>query len=296
MRTDLSAGGLESLVEVLAKSRETLRILRIKTSNAPTKIALPVLSLKHLNLVEFKILDRHHVDHVHLIQTDLAEVGGDQTCRLRILWCSLPEGSRNLSPHLFASLVSLRLEDYLKPSDWIKLLEAPSKTLKDLGGWIRLHDGGFLPPIDLPNLEVLKIGHNYPFMRSFPSWMRVGPSFSTLVCYDELYSSFPSVSTLCVTNLWSINLLVKNCPGLVDLRVKVYQGMMAEEQNNLILMLQQRKRNVEAGMEIEGVKMIHLKRLVFNFSSFESSQIQQMESLVEEVLDLSSAPPIEVEI
>ena len=61
-------------------------------------------------------------------------------------------------------------------------------------------------------------------------------------------------------------------------------------------MLKQRKRKVEAGMEIEGIKMVHLKRLMIDLSECMSKEIVEMRKLVEQVSDLSTALPIELEI
>ena len=53
-------------------------------------------------------------------------------------------------------------------------------------------------------------------------------------------------------------------------------------------LLQQRKKNVESRMEVEGVRMIPLKTLVVPFD--ECPILSELRELVGEVLDLRSVP------
>lgn len=290
----------ESMGRVLAKSKETLRIFRIQDVNYYSRKILRELSWKLPNLIDCRITD-HDQDLVQFIQKNPNQVGGDQGCKLRILWSRAEEFPLPFPRQILTGLVSLSLESSFSPSEWKQVLNGISKeTLKHLVLSIVELDTsegveGRSSPIELPNLEVLEIKQLGP-IEKFPSWIKLGPSFSNLICHNSIYPFLPSVSTLWIRELGLVQRLMSRCPELVELRIMEARYLKTQHVRDLIWMLKQRKRNVEDGMEIEGGKMIQLKRLLIDISDVTSSDLQEMKDLVEEVLELSSAPLIEVEV
>lgn len=293
--------GPESIVRTLEKSKETLRIVRIQDVNYDSRKILSTLSWKLPNLVDCRITDKDQ-RLVRFIQKNPNQDLEDQGSRLRVLWS--PVGKLPLPlplRQIMTGLVSLSLEYFHRPSEWMQILnEISAETLKHLVltitilyPWEEIEDTTL--SIELPNLEVLETKH-VGVNQAFPSWIKLGPSFSSLICYNNIYSSIPSVSTLWIRELGVVRRLANSCPELVELRVMEARYLTGQNVSELIAMLKQRRRNVEEGTEIEGVKMVQLKRLLIEFSEVGSSELQEMEHLVEGVLNLSSAPPVELEI
>lgn len=298
METRLDFQEAKSIVRVLAKSKKTLRILRIKEHDYFRRGDLAELSLKLLNLKECQIAPTFAQCQVHLVHSD--SKGAEAGDQLRILWCPDFDNLRKSFSHLFSNLVSLGLGTYLSPASWRKILESPSQTLRHLIIYTSRPrpEDSLLSPIDLPKLEILEMKTQDSSLASsiFPSWIRVGPSLSTLIRHGHFYPSCPSVSTLWIDHPESIERLADNCPELVELRVDSHDYLCTNDLRALLSMLKQRKRKVEAGMEIEGIKMVHLKRLMIDLSECMSKEIVEMRKLVEQVSDLSTALPIELEI
>lgn len=152
--------------------------------------------------------------------------------------------------------------------------------------------------IHLPRLEVLDVKRlTYPY--EFPRWIVPENSCTLINSDDGLLSNLPPVSKLWINGLVSDFLLADLCPTLGELRV--YNVDLSDEwgmrNESFISMLRRRKTYVNQGREIEGVKMIHLKRLVFPFRLLDTLQLSQLRELVEEVVDLESVERlIEVEI
>lgn len=235
----------------------------------------------------------------------MKEGGPDQTGRrgagLEVLWVDrIPEMQAYVSSNRvrLGNLVSLRLENSLETSECISLLaNLPLKTLKHIALHTNL-DVEEVPPLPFrfETIEVFEFSNlsNQPF---FPSWVMI-PITATLMVESNLSgvcSSLPSVSTLWLTEIENVQVLGSRCPELVRLRMDPEEIPDASEWDELVLTLQQRKKNVEAGIEVDGVKMIPLKTLVFPFKAIEAGLsfrmlIFKLKTLVEEVVDLATEP------
>jgi len=66
---------------------------------------------------------------------------------------------------------------------------------------------------------------------------------------------------------------------------------------HLLALLRARKQNVESGLEVEGVRMEPLKKLIVPFENISSEALEECRGLVGEVVDWYSEPAIwEVEV
>lgn len=303
MQTQLKSDEAKSMVRVLEKSKQNLRSLRIKEDNYIMRINLMELSWALPKLVECRIVGAYgDEDKVDVVPKNLEQIEAeDQSRILRILWCPYPRLLQESFPELLANLVSLGLESSLTSERLRNLIEPSSKTLKHLRCRIKVdYDDHLLSPVEFPNFEAMEIRYNEVEDSEFPPWIRVGPSLSTLICNHELYSSLPSVLTLSIDQLKFINQLEDKCPDLVELRVEAQRPvrrLIPKNVHEMLWMLEQRKRNAEAGMEIEGVKMVQLKRLLIDFSEWDQLDVViKLKELVEEVADLSTTLTIEVEV
>ena len=229
----------------------------------------------------------------------------DKGSSLRILWIS--DLKNLLKSHLFLlnNLVSLILtEDSYGSLRIRRILERSSRTLKHLeitinNGEERQIPKPQIPTLSFPKLKFLNICLGWNHNTSvFPSWMRL-PSLSTLIIWNpRTLSSLPACSKLWLVGL-DVNRdllkLVSQCPELLELRIHIDRGREGFEE--ISSMLSQRKANVEAGMEIQGVKMINLKTLVVPFryvglrggTRLQKARLPELRELVEEVVDLREA-------
>lgn len=64
----------------------------------------------------------------------------------------------------------------------------------------------------------------------------------------------------------------------------------------LVGFLQARSNNVEAGVEVEGVRMEPLKRLAVPFKQMSPKNLKQLKELVETVVEWTHKPSWELEI
>lgn len=137
----------------------------------------------------------------------------------------------------------------------------------ELGG---INDGELLQPLRFPILEVLKL---YETESIFPSWMAVSSSLKLeTFC---IYRRLPSISELFVENEFYVEevaRLTDRCPSLQILhfskRLLAYTDSIRHAEF-IKLLLEGRRDNVAAGLEVEGVKMESLKRLFVPFDECE---------------------------
>jgi len=69
------------------------------------------------------------------------------------------------------------------------------------------------------------------------------------------------------------------------------------ETKDILDRLQTRNRNVELGMEVGGMKMERIKKLVIDFDAYTSRQLDDLKVLVEELVEMNAENQLwEVEI
>lgn len=162
-----------------------------------------------------------------------------------------------------------------------------------------------LEGIELPRLQVLQFRITWEGLDAyvFPSWLRLPFSCKLLLEQIHVASGLPSVSELWIGGdgwidemNWA-NQLGGRCPLLETLRFDSTRVKFITDP--LLNLLRKRQENVEAGLEVDGVKMISLKRLVVHLPIVNKDQLVLLEvqELVAEIVDLESVPEkIELEV
>lgn len=284
-----SSWPVPALMETLQKSKDTLRILHIEDKHGTVAAHMD----NHLSRFT-KLIDCRVVENISG-RTSLVHRGNKINIAqgLQILW--IPHSLRLLrsEPRLFNRLVSLRLNGAISQKDCFYILERSSQTLKHVKFSMWDQGSGFIPPdLILPQLEMID------FQGRFPTWLKP-PHTCTLLVF-LIPDSLPSISRLWIYLFAAIVALSNSCPTLVELRIEEHKCLNCQQHHDLISMLRQRKANVEAGIRIDGVKMIPLKRLVLSsrmLSTTPQATLSQIRELVEEVVDLQSVSSIvQVEI
>lgn len=301
----LSDAELTAFRELLERSKGTLEIIKIGNCFNPFLIDL---SWKCSNLIDFRIVNSNKM-RIELLG-DL-ESEGDGSSKLKILW--LPERCDILfTSHLLllVNLVSLSVGGYLKFEIWRRILEVCGGNLKHLKMAVDLPDQTLqILPIELPRLKALDYD-----CRTFtrladrtPYWLQA-PLISFLRT-NESFPPSPCVSTLSHTGHPEMNQIENNYPVLVELMQTVRRGSIFRPDTDwdmLLTILQCRKINVETGMEVDGVKMILLKRVVVFIANWSGQRIDvteaklaQLRLLVDEVEAVdahTTIPIVEVDI
>ena len=166
--------------------------------------------------------------------------------------------------------------------------------------------------LEFPLLECLETYSGMLFFRDgpfFPPWIKV-PITSIVIC--DCITELPSVSSIWLKTKDMPSDLGSRAPRLEELRIDFRESASSKfflpvrraansnsrnPVNPVVALLDQRKKNVEELLVVEGVRMIPLKRLGICFESFSAKQIDEMRGLVEEVFDLKSVSMVvEIEI
>lgn len=308
-----------SLVETLQRSKETLRFLHLtyrtkyndKTPDAQLAsvlVTLPKLvdcrlvspSSYWWNFIRLHLCRRQEQEEVRVLEE------ASNNLKILWIWSSQVQSVFQSPDQAFNNLSSLVIDGDVEYPKLRVILEKPSLTLKHLQisiktSFLRSNTTG-LQGLHLPHLQVLEIKESLS-TSVYPRFLRIPPT-STILMRDEMVYSLPSISRLWISHLKELHLIEARCPVLVELRVvgpfpeaSSMFGLTRKEGSNLCSMLRQRKEIVEAGMEVDGVKMIHLKTLVINTTGIKSETLDELKELVEEVIDVEEVPPmIDVEI
>jgi len=173
---------------------------------------------------------------------------------LQVLWLPSLAGLPSQHPSLFQTLSSLAVEQPLTHEGRRKILEPSSGTLKHLNIAIVPQEDVSINPLRLPSLQVLEL--------------------------EEL----SEIQLLFLLGWEQIN---SNCPCLRVLRLSGPELLGGAE---LLLALQARDKSRKAGLEIDGMKIEPLKRLVINFEGYKPEQLKQSRELVAGVVDWDEEP------
>lgn len=123
---------------------------------------------------------------------------------------------------------------------------------------------------------------------TFPSTLRM-KTFN-------VYVGFSHISSLWIEDLRSVKSMSANSPKSQDLKVDLDPSQPLEL-DPLFDMLNQRKDNVEARLDVDGIKMEPLKKLIVPFDRLAVRDVNKVEGLVEMMVDLALEPKFwEVEI
>lgn len=188
----------------------------------------------------------------------------------------------------------MKVEEEFRPTELREVLAGVSKSLRHLSFRFvqsqNPNDFG-VADLDLPKLKFLQMT-DLPV--EFPSWIKIPTS--TIFFTDIFPPNPPLVSTLWMKRVVSLACLdsVQICPTLSELRIqriglsfrtKDSSAEKSRAANVLITTLQKRKENVLAGVVINGVKVENIRTLVISFSEIAESRIEELGSLVEELID-----------
>lgn len=277
----------KAVQRTLLRSRESLRILRLDVQHEDQIDSdLATLVYKLPRLEDFRLTDIFEINEGEGIPFVQPRRMRKSNC-LEILWIWSHSEVLDLNNHLFENLTSLSIAWVMGSSDWRKILEPPSKTLKHLDLWMENADEEHYP-LAFPNLQVLEIGAD----PCFPSWMMAIPETSTIILlYNWPLSGLPSITRLMVQLDESTDEDWKDldirCPLLKELRVRNEEMKGVK---STLSFLAKRKRNVEAQVKVDGIQMTPLKTLVVSFKLFEDF-LPQLRELVEELIDLDTVRP-----
>lgn len=280
------------LITLLERSKTTLQTVILNSSDRHFNMCLSGLPWKIPNLVDCRIYqDTLGLRPVCLVKTSITTT----TSSLKILWIGSPRLLLKPKRAFLDHLVSLKVRESLWSKKWRKILEVPSETLKHLSISIG-DDDQEEATLKFPKLELTEI---QPLHR-FPSWMEI-PRPSTIILREGPLRVLPAISSI-----WFIGGLFKGSetalPYLEELRINFGGEWSFGDESlfrSLSLTLLERKRNVNDGMEIDGVRFLHLKRLYVRFESESSEFINQLKDLdlAEEVIQLNDhSNRIEIEV
>jgi len=259
------------ILKSLQKSRTTLSVINLKFTfvYSPEEFChlTSSLLLELPNLVDFPVTTCTYY------KCQLLKSSSTKSQPLQVLWIYSLQAASPLiyllssQLGLFNALSSLVVEEFYSHSDWRSALSNSPESFKHLS--IRLNQQVLseeLSSLSLPNLEVLEL---MEIDDQFPTWMVVPP---TLKLSTSQYRDLPDLGELWLEALggWG-RLLLSRRPNLQVLRV----GCPNPAVQKLLDLLRVRRASVEDGLEVEGVRVVDLSKLVITpLSPFSPSQLQ----------------------
>lgn len=297
---ELKTKDKDHLIESLLRSKHTLQTLNIDDQYGEYHNDENFLPIEQFpNLVDCRVLNTERCITPEVQLKDGARSGKKRTEGLQVLWAfRLPSTDQGLD--FCRNLSSLFIVCGTTSTKWSKLLERCSRTLKHLG--IHIFDPtafGKVSPLDLTCLEVMELRYTSP-RADFLSSFRIA-STCKVISRAKIPSRLPSISELwtgsCVSD-WE--LLERFCPSLEILRIdsvgkKGDLGNM--DASRLLLSLRRRRENSEAGLEVNGIKMRPIRKLVVPFQKLPSWEAEGLKTEVQELVDSETLPfELEVEI
>lgn len=288
------------LVKSLLRSKYTLQTLNIDDQYGEYHSDENFLPIEQFpNLVDCRVLNTKRYCSTEVQLKVIEKQSGKRTKGLQVLWAfNLPSTDQGLD--FCRNLSSLFVVCGTTSTKWSKLLGRCSRTLKHLG--IHIFDPtafGKVSPLDLTCLEVMELRYTSP-RADFLSSFRIA-STCKVISRAKIPSRLPSISELwtgsCVSD-WEP--LERFCPSLEILRIdsvgkKGDLGNM--DASSLLLSLRRRRENSKAGLEVNGIKMRPIRKLVVPFQKLPSWEAEGLKMEVKELVDSETLPfELEVEI
>lgn len=305
MRVDDEAAFDGNIPTILKRSSETLQVLHVW--GVGLFQPLEDYDFRDFpNLVEFRVFDHgssrvrpHPMRIVKRPHTNDEDEDSSPHSQMKVLWVENWPQDLRAGRSLASNLVSLLVYKGRDQSESRSALEQVAHTLVHLDISIHTYYNPRdpesivgLPKLTFPSLKIAKISAS---SHVWPRWMEA-PTSCTLM-FDEIPRSLPSCSRTWIDYLTNIDKLANCCPILLELRLETRGIPVSKNWQPLESMLEQRKMNVEAGLEVEGVKMIPLQTLVVPFKFIARESLSRMRMLVEEVVDRDTVSRfIELEI
>lgn len=278
------------LIELLERSSRTLTHLTIHGSGGEGGTAdLTDLTWKLSKLVDFRLqTERNNPStfSVKLLEdnqrNEERQDSPGPVSTLKLLWFPGSEELFDSRLHLLNNLSSLSVEWTLSSSDWRKILEPPSNTLKHLKMRYEADRESLLnppAPLKFPRLQILE---THPDI-IFPSWLQM--QSTTLIFHNNMMpSSLPSgISKLWLRGLSNEQRLFQRCPLLTELRLFSLGSLCCDR---LMILLRERNENLKSGLEVDGIQMVAVAKVFVRASDFTSRDLEELGQLVEEVGDI----------
>jgi len=143
-------------------------------------------------------------------------------------------------------------------------------------------DEGLLP-LQFPALESLGLEQTSWI---FPTWMLVPPSLKLESHF--IHEGLPSISELSIIEIQPyMSALDHVCP---ELQVLDFQFAEHTDGRDLGRLLGTRRDNATAGLEVGGIEMQSLKKLVIPFDELDELTLDKYRELVDESLDSNEQP------
>jgi hypothetical protein len=300
MEVKLEKEEVPTFLNLLYKSNETLQILYLSAFHYPNDETFSNLCWKLDNLTDCRIVKGDDELSLKLVEREIQKKKKKMDNSFKVLWtltASSYEKALSKGPHRFNHLVSVKIGEPINPLRLIAILKQSSETLKTLAIFLDYYDRRVQtsPSLHFPRLEFLDINS----WHGFPSWIVIRNSCTIVNRGPQVLPNLPPTSKLWICDFEVVARLEDLCPTLEELRVNTLHlpDEWGERRESFFAMLRQRRQNADQGKEFKGIKMIHLKRLVFPFRLLSTPQLSQMRGLVDEVVDLESVERfIEVEI
>jgi len=130
--------------------------------------------------------------------------------------------------------------------------------------------------------------------------MRIPPTIKLRIFHLDEDMPLADADELMVSVIWRTAPVSAGLPKLQTLRIfcpsqalsygqtEALRSYRAAEPANFLYLLQRRNQNVEAGMEVNGIKMEHIKKLVIAFDKYTPQQLDELRELVEEVVEMTA--------
>lgn len=302
---------LDDAMEVLLRSKETIKTISLHLglpygyddeSLRPTDpIRLSENFHKFPQMTDFRmgLFDRSGTNPITVLRKTREESRPFQG--LEVLWLVSDGKSLMNNLELLTNLKSFVCEGSTESYLFSEILKGCSKTLKHLRIAPQL-DSDSPQPLNFPNLKVLELFDSGTWDMDC-GWISV-PS-TTLIITDRcnLPRDLPSVKELWASWFGGENGELSNsCPILETVRLmnseEEESWQYLEEAKFFVDALKGRRAKVEAGLKVNGVDLINIKKVVVDFDGLSSEWIEEnLIPLVEEVVninDVSSAVEVEI--
>lgn len=297
----------DRILKVLDRSKNTLTDLsfKIRFSGIGFRLKLTELA-SNCHHLESLILWNSRGSSLSLLpKTRLTRssrqpyLGTERSSNLQVLWCFdlVKNWNENLD---VSSLVSFADESYCDSLQLRSVISNFSQTIVHLS--ISGSGSATTSSLSCSSLRILE-GRFFP---GFPSWLDA-PSLRIVIA-SSVSTGFLRELPISVEELWllcwsptttverSLDFLSQVCPHLKVLKLgkDFFVGDRLTQQQlgskDVSSSFTAREEKVREGVEIEGIKMVSLEKLIVPIELFKSAEADQLRDLVGEVIDLEDYP------
>lgn len=290
------------ILELLDRSKNSLTNLSLNLYTYKTAFRLKIIEIASnsylLESLVFWPFDEFWVSRFPKtrLTRSCSQVSLDATRpnNLQVLWYWDSFKDWKSKEDVLSSLVSFADPGYQDPTQFHSFISNFTKSIIHLAYSFRHQD--MLTSLSCPNLSVLE----GEFPSTFPSWLDA-PNLRIVIAEsftEETLLSLP----VTIEELWlfqfhasqaagsDLNSLLKSCPNLKILKVGPRFVRWKGKQFDLIMVLKARREKILQGVEIQGVKMKSLEKLVIPTKLFKTAELNELKSLVGAMIDINDHP------